>query len=128
MDGTICSVSVRLFPIPAGYTLLRPFANTQLTSSVQVVAGLVSLFNDFTITNSNRTLGFLNPLLYSDGRGYYLKDVWHGSNPGCGTNGFGAAMGWDPVRPTALVSFFWVISTLADVCSILGHRSRDAAL
>ena len=128
MDGTICSVSVRLFPIPAGYAPLRPFANAQLTSSVQVVACLVSLLNDFNITNSNRTLGFLNPLLYSNGRGRYLKDVLYGSDPGCGTNGFRAKFGWDPVRSTALVSFFWVISTSADVCSILGHRSRDAEL
>ena len=70
-------------------------------------------------------LGFLNPWLYSEEvrnvRG--INDITEGSNPGCGTLGFSAQPGWDPVRPTTLVSRKfrrWLIW-----CSI-GHGSGDA--
>ena len=72
-------------------------------------------------------LGFLNDWLYSDEvlsvKG--LNDIVDGSNPGCGTLGFYAKPGWDPVRPTILVSrnfrrrLIW--------CSI-GYGSGDAKL
>ena len=75
-------------------------------------------------------LGFLNPWLYSyevlslpGGPG--LNDIVDGSNPGCGTQGFPARPGWDPVRPAALVSLkfrHWLI-----LCFI-GDGSRDAKL
>ena len=75
----------------------------------------------------NAPLGFLNYWLYSDEvrsvKG--LNDIVDGSNPGCGTQGFKARAGWDPVRPTTLASLdfcHWLIR-----CSI-GHGSRDAKL
>ncbi|KAF7316160.1 Family S53 protease-like protein [Mycena indigotica] len=42
-------------------------------------------------------LGFLNPLLYSPAGRAALNDVSVGKNPGCGTSGFNATAGWDPV-------------------------------
>ena len=63
----------------------------------------------------NTGLGFLNPLFY--GHPEAFNDIVGGSNPGCGTTGFPAMPGWDPVRPSKLVSF----STLAD---LVLHRSR----
>ncbi|KAN0113839.1 serine protease [Russula decolorans] len=48
--------------------------------------GVISLLNDFLISKGKSALGFLNPLIYSTG-----------SNPGCGTSGFSAVKGWDPV-------------------------------
>ncbi|KAJ7684069.1 hypothetical protein B0H14DRAFT_2488088 [Mycena olivaceomarginata] len=42
------------------------------------------------------TLGFLNPLLYKRGENAF-KEVIDGVNPGCGTPGFKATKGWDPV-------------------------------
>ena len=72
-------------------------------------------------------LGFLNPWLYSDEvhivKG--LNDIIAGSNPGCGTQGFKAREGWDPVRPATLASpnfRHWMIW-----CTI-GHGFRDAKL
>ena len=64
----------------------------------------MSLLNDFRISHSLPRVGHLNPWLYS-ARHKGVKDIKSGSNPGCGTDGFEAASGWDPVRPTVLVSF-----------------------
>ncbi|KAH9007873.1 subtilisin-like protein [Lactarius hengduanensis] len=67
------------------------------------VAGIISLLNDYLITNGRPPLGFLNVRLYSDGFAG-LNDITSGSNPGCGTDGFSAIPGWDPVRPARPVS------------------------
>lgn len=40
-------------------------------------------------------LGFINPVLYRHPE--VLNDITNGTNPGCGTEGFSAAEGWDPV-------------------------------
>jgi len=48
-------------------------------------------------------LGFLNPWLYSYGL-TGLRDIKIGSNPGCGTPGFPAVAGWDPVGSARLVA------------------------
>ncbi|KAH9020548.1 subtilisin-like protein [Lactarius deliciosus] len=64
--------------------------------SAPTVAGVVSLLNDYLITNGRPPLGFLNIRLYDDGFAG-LNDITSGSNPGCGTDGFSAVPGWDPV-------------------------------
>ncbi|KAH9037713.1 subtilisin-like protein [Lactarius hengduanensis] len=64
--------------------------------STPTVAGIISLLNDYLITNGRPPLGFLNIRLYDDGFAG-LNDITSGSNPGCGTDGFSAAPGWDPV-------------------------------
>ncbi|KAH8980738.1 subtilisin-like protein [Lactarius hatsudake] len=64
--------------------------------STPTVAGVISLLNDYLITNGRPPLGFLNIRLYDDGIAG-LNDIRSGSNPGCGTNGFSAVPGWDPV-------------------------------
>ena len=40
-------------------------------------------------------LGLLNPFLYQNPTAF--NDITQGNNPGCGTSGFEAAKGWDPV-------------------------------
>ena len=103
MDGTTCSVSVRL-----SLLLLLHFVRLQapqLTVNVQTAAGIISLMNDYRIFNKKPPLGFLNPWLYFRGlRGF--NDIRFGANPGCNTGGFRADVGWDPVRPAALASHF----------------------
>ncbi|KAH9064565.1 subtilisin-like protein [Lactarius vividus] len=64
--------------------------------STPTVAGIISLLNDYLITNGRPPLGFLNIRLYDDGFAG-LNDIISGSNPGCGTDGFSAVPGWDPV-------------------------------
>ncbi|KAH8986035.1 subtilisin-like protein [Lactarius hatsudake] len=70
--------------------------------STPTVAGVISLLNDYRLANNRRPLGFLNPWLYGIGIDG-LNDITSGSNPGCGTDGFSAIVGWDPVRPARLV-------------------------
>ncbi|KAF8260342.1 subtilisin-like protein [Lactarius quietus] len=59
-------------------------------------AGIISLLNDYLLSTDRPPLGFLNPLLYGNLRPA-MNDVTSGSNPGCGTPGFSAIPGWDPV-------------------------------
>ena len=64
------------------------------------------MVNDNRLSEQRRMLGFVNPLLYSQKfRDNVVHDIIQGFNPGCGTEGFEAKIGWDPVRPAALVSF-----------------------
>ncbi|KAH9031560.1 subtilisin-like protein [Lactarius hengduanensis] len=69
--------------------------NTELTALCQTVAGVFSLLNDFLISQGKAPLGFLNPLIYTSASAF--NDIKSGSNPGCGTQGFSAVTGWDPV-------------------------------
>ncbi|KAH9068090.1 subtilisin-like protein [Lactarius deliciosus] len=60
------------------------------------VAGIISLLNDYRISKGKPPLGFLNPWLYGKALPG-LNDITSGRNPGCGTDGFPAIIGWDPV-------------------------------
>ena len=65
---------------------------------------MISLLNDALITAKHPPLGFLNPWLYSGGyKG--LNDIVGGNNPGCGTPGFTAIKGWDPVTGLGTPNF-----------------------
>ncbi|CAA7260133.1 unnamed protein product [Cyclocybe aegerita] len=65
------------------------------SASSPTFTGFVALLNDARLRAGLPSLGFLNPFMYSRGfRG--LKDITIGSNPGCGTPGFNATVGWDP--------------------------------
>ncbi|EJD45533.1 family S53 protease [Auricularia subglabra TFB-10046 SS5] len=58
-------------------------------------ASIIALINDRLASQGISSLGFLNPLLYANTQAF--TDITAGSNPGCGTNGFPALAGWDPV-------------------------------
>ncbi|KAJ7230500.1 peptidase S8/S53 domain-containing protein [Mycena pura] len=66
------------------------------SASSPTVAGVISLLNDFRISEGKAPLGFLNPLIYSTAKTGF-NDIVSGSNPGCGQAGFTAGVGWDPV-------------------------------
>ncbi|KAH8997708.1 subtilisin-like protein [Lactarius hatsudake] len=71
---------------------------TGTSIAVPVVAGIISLLNDWLILTGREPLGFLNPWLYRDRRNFRgLVDITEGSNPGCNMDGFSAIPGWDPV-------------------------------
>jgi len=59
-------------------------------------ASVISLLNDELVATGKPPLGFLNPWLYSTAASA-LNDITIGNNPGCGTDGFNATVGWDPV-------------------------------
>ncbi|KAH8993092.1 hypothetical protein EDB86DRAFT_3045606 [Lactarius hatsudake] len=56
-------------------------------------------------------LGFLNPWLYGVGLPG-INDIISGSNPGCGTDGFSAAVGWDPVTGLGTPDFLNLLAPL----------------
>ena len=88
----------------------------------QTAAGVISLLNDYLISKGKSPLGFLNPMIYSTGA-IGFNDITSGSNPGCGTSGFSAAKGWDPVSQK---------NTIRSIAALLivptGHGPRDTQL
>ena len=64
--------------------------------SLVVIAATITLLNDRLIAAGKPQLGFLNPFLYGPALTAFT-DITRGNNPGCGTNGFSASVGWDPV-------------------------------
>lgn len=56
---------------------------------------IVTLINNQRLKAGKSSVGFINPTLYSNVDA--LMDVTSGTNPGCGTVGFSAVPGWDPV-------------------------------
>ena len=72
--------------------------------SSPIFASVIALLNDELAKGGKSPLGFLNPFLYSTGKSA-LTDITSGSNPGCNTNGFPAAAGWDPVTGLGTPNF-----------------------
>ena len=70
------------------------------STSAPTFASVVALLNDQLLGAGHAPLGFLNPMLYARGAAA-MRDVTSGSNPGCGTDGFAARAGWDPVSALA---------------------------
>ena len=69
---------------------------------IQTAAAVFSLLNDYLLSKGRPPLGFANPWLYEIGW-LGFTDIISGTNPGCGTDGFSADEGWDPVRPARLL-------------------------
>ncbi|KAF9286900.1 hypothetical protein BGZ68_002442 [Mortierella alpina] len=67
------------------------------SASTPVFATIVWYINDELRSQGKPPLGFLNPKLYDPKISNALNDIVLGNNPGCGTTGFNAASGWDPV-------------------------------
>ncbi|KAI9689385.1 MAG: hypothetical protein M1822_010036 [Bathelium mastoideum] len=65
------------------------------SASTPIVASIVTLLNERRAAVGKGPIGFLNPTFYAHPEAF--NDVTEGSNPGCYTNGFSAAPGWDPV-------------------------------
>ncbi|KLO19908.1 tripeptidyl peptidase A [Schizopora paradoxa] len=74
------------------------------SASSPTFAGFVSLLNSARLSAGKPPLGFLNPLLYSTGE-LGFNDITIGNNPGCGTPGFNATEGWDPVTGLGTPNF-----------------------
>jgi tripeptidyl-peptidase-1 len=64
--------------------------------SSPIFASVIALLNDQLMSAGQPPVGFLNPALYLNGSAV-LNDITEGFNPGCGTDGFPATVGWDPV-------------------------------
>jgi tripeptidyl-peptidase-1 len=65
------------------------------SASTPIFASLINRINELRLNAGKSTVDFINPALYSHPE--MLNDITNGTNPGCGTAGFFAAPGWDPV-------------------------------
>ena len=65
------------------------------SASAPTVGSIISLINEQRIASGKKTVGFINPVLYANPSA--MNDITSGNNPGCGTSGFSAVPGWDPV-------------------------------
>ncbi|KAJ6567134.1 subtilisin-like protein [Mycena capillaripes] len=63
--------------------------------SSPIFASVIGLLNNELLNAGKPVLGYLNPWLYANPQAF--NDITSGSNPGCGTTGFPAKAGWDPV-------------------------------
>ncbi|KIP08325.1 hypothetical protein PHLGIDRAFT_127064 [Phlebiopsis gigantea 11061_1 CR5-6] len=77
----------------------RPALIGGTSAAAPTFAGFVSLLNDARIQAGKSPLGFLNPLIYGINliQTGAFNDITTGNNPGCGTPGFNATIGWDAV-------------------------------
>ncbi|KAI9451104.1 subtilisin-like protein [Lactarius psammicola] len=89
----------------------KPLLSFGTSGAAPIVAGIIALLNDYLLSVGRRPLGFLNPWLYSYGRAG-INDIISGSNPGCGTDGFSAIVGWDPVTGLGTPDFVGLQHTL----------------
>ncbi len=85
------------------------------SASTPMFASMVALVNDQLLNAGLRPLGFLNPLLYSAGAAGVFNDIVVGNNPGCGSDGFPALPGWDPVCPSSCSLAGWPRKGCSDV-------------
>jgi tripeptidyl-peptidase-1 len=65
------------------------------SASAPTFGAIVNLINEQRIAANKSPVGFINPALYANPQ--VLNDVTNGNNPGCGTEGFKAVQGWDPL-------------------------------
>ncbi|KAG0239376.1 peptidase S8/S53 domain-containing protein [Mortierella sp. GBAus27b] len=74
----------------------KPAAVDGTSASSPIFGSIIALINDQLLAEKKPPLGFLNPFLYTKGvQG--LNDILAGDNPSCGTTGFPAKSGWDPI-------------------------------
>ncbi|KAI0717849.1 subtilisin-like protein [Cerioporus squamosus] len=75
------------------------------SASAPTVAAILSAINDARLAVGKRPIGWVNPALYSSAFKHAFQDIINGTNPGCGTQGFAARPGWDPVTGLGTLNF-----------------------
>ena len=65
------------------------------SASSPTFGSVVTLINEQRVNAGKSPVGFINPTLYANPS--ILNDITSGGNQGCGTAGFTAVSGWDPV-------------------------------
>jgi tripeptidyl-peptidase-1 len=71
--------------------------------SAPIWGSVITLINEERTVRGKGPVGFVNPVLYANS--WALNDIKNGSNPGCGSKGFAAVSGWDPVTGLGTPSF-----------------------
>ncbi|KAM0245886.1 hypothetical protein ACHAP5_005036 [Fusarium lateritium] len=96
------NASGRAFPdvalLGANVTILEDGKTTisgGTSAAAPMFGAMINRINDERLLQGKKPIGFLNQILYQHPE--VFTDITDGSNPGCGTAGFKAAKGWDPV-------------------------------
>ncbi|KAI0824504.1 subtilisin-like protein [Trametes gibbosa] len=75
------------------------------SASAPTFAAILSAVNDARLAIGKRPVGWINPTIYSQAFHGAFNDITNGSNPNCGTQGFLAQPGWDPVTGLGTPNF-----------------------
>ncbi|KAH9474907.1 Aorsin [Psilocybe cubensis] len=75
------------------------------SAAAPVVGAILTMINDARITVGKKPIGFINPAIYSNSFSDAFNDITSGKNSGCGTDGYSAVPGWDPVTGLGTPSF-----------------------
>jgi len=75
------------------------------SASSPVVGAILTMINDARIAKGKAPIGFINPAIYTGALKSAFNDITSGNNPGCGTNGYSAVPGWDPVTGLGTPNF-----------------------
>ena len=73
------------------------------SASAPIFASMITLINEQRLNAGKSAVGFINPLMYAHPEAF--NDITNGSNPNCGTTGFLAVPGWDPVTGLGTPNF-----------------------
>ncbi|KAG9594897.1 subtilisin-like protein, partial [Aureobasidium melanogenum] len=65
------------------------------SASSPTFGSILTIINERRLQAGKSSIGFINPTLYAHPE--VLNDITQGGNQGCGTPGFSASKGWDPV-------------------------------
>lgn len=65
------------------------------SAAAPIFASIITLLNEERLALGKKSIGFLNPTMYMHPE--MFNDITVGNSPGCGTDGFPASKGWDPV-------------------------------
>ncbi|KAH0016835.1 subtilisin-like protein, partial [Aureobasidium melanogenum] len=65
------------------------------SASSPTFGSILTIINEGRLQAGKSSIGFINPTLYAHPE--VLNDITQGGNQGCGTPGFSASKGWDPV-------------------------------
>lgn len=95
----------------AAYADGNPEAFSGTSPAAPTFGSMITLINGERIKAGKGPIGFLNAVLYAHPEIFNYINV--GSNPGCGTDGFSAVPGWDPVTGLGTPNY---------------HKLRDALL
>ncbi|KAI0126324.1 peptidase S8/S53 domain-containing protein [Xylariales sp. AK1849] len=73
------------------------------SASSPTFGAVITLINAARLAAGKSTVGFINPFIYANAD--IFNDITQGNNPGCGTDGFTAVTGWDPVTGLGTPNF-----------------------
>ncbi|KAH9917379.1 subtilisin-like protein [Epithele typhae] len=79
------------------------------SASAPTFASVLSAINDARLAVGKKPVGWVNPALYKFEGAF--NDITEGDNPGCDTDGFSAAKGWDPVTGLGTPNYLKLVAS-----------------